>query len=60
MSICLSVSEQNADRTDASIQTRFLLNDCFLTGTNPIIETDDLGSMVKVTVTENLSQKDEK
>ena len=46
----LSVSEQNSSWTEAPIWTRFLLNGC-LPNVSDLIEIGDLGSKVKVTVT---------
>ena len=59
--LCVRIScEQNFSRTDVPIWTRFLLNlVAYRTGSNPI-EIGDLGSKVKVTVTENVYKNDEK
>ena len=59
LSVCLSVSEQNTSRMYAPFWTRFLLNGCLLHCSDPI-EIGDLGSKVKITVTENVCQNDEK
>ena len=60
LSVCPMFScEQNSSRTDEPIWMRFSLNGCFLHWLNSI-EIGDLGSKVKVTLTENVSNNDEK
>ena len=58
--LCVRIScEQNSSRTDVPIWMRFSLNGCLPHWSNPI-EIGDLGSKVKVTVTENVCKNDEK